>query len=636
MEEFQSHNITFNAMNPEPPLKRSRSTSNLDQVWYAILFAHLVHGHSEVIRTFLGASMLSYYSLLELLMGSEGIRCTLPNIFNLDAPGMKSFKSAHATMKRLYRACFILPAMLREETVVLDRKLRIAYERKTFLELRSGILSEYASPTGIHPYSAYSNVLSFRHPFTEGCFYVDCNFLGLIDFSDCYHIMAGAFGPISPVFYASDAHYLFDDHLQSIVKECFSSAQVVHDICNHYELKTCSIESGQIKISLPRDIGGIAFKFNPAEGIHSMEPTMGMNDSLIQGVMCIISSFHRSPVRHKPSQRYVENSLPFIASILRTTLVRSSVISFARLAPSTPWTIAISYFITLPTPSGLFPLVDAFYAFHGRSNLKLVWNPNHLDDLCQILEYWVATLHHYDDIAVQLGQNPLYNHYSYFVFNAVCSVIFVNLLRSLVVGIVEPFICKEFLSDSMLQNVRRRFRIYDFDESIPSIQGDDMWIHQLMGDTHTENPFITLCCSKHHDLCIRLSRVFNTLTAMCEENRCRNRPLPSQFTFEFPTNLHFSEPTDLVVDPDVFSTSFQDYLVSIFKQNIVLNHINYNDTSTFNLIYGGLGLYINGNRAVCNRNKVFWEPEEDDHFGILWDSMSFFIAAALHPSLEHN
>jgi hypothetical protein len=115
-----------------------------------------------------------------------------------------------------------------------------------------------------------------------------------------------------------------------------------------------------------------------------------------------------------------------------------------------------------------------------------------------------------------------------------------------------------------------------------------------------------------------------------------NRSLPSGFNFDFPSNLHFNEPVDLVVDPKVFSACLKDYLVAVFKQNIVLNHINYDNTSTFDLIYGGLGLWISDNRAVINRNRVFWEPEEDDHFGILWDSMSFFIAAAMHPSLEHN
>lgn len=594
--------------------------------WYLILFGNLRYGFSDAIRLFSGASIIMWVQLADLMLGATYYAWDAPETKAIQLLGLAPqdsmiIRRCIRQFSHLHQSAYIIPKILEQAFIEIKNKwLTIATQKRMVVKYRNGSITT-GNPSGIEFFShAFRPLTCARFDYLGGIM-VEVNYLGLFELN---------MGTINTLTFIpthasmrSIGQDLVDEHLVHLVTSCIDSIKTI-DKFAHVQTNRI-LSSGHIELNLDYHMEDIAYRLNAMEHDTPLEPNEFVDHVAVQKLLVFLTRYHRTEGAVCPSFRVLLCFIPFIESIVRTTLVRNASLHFNSPIPSTPWTIALAYFLVLPVPTGFHPIVDAFSVHQPRSAISIVWNSEHLSDLIQILEWWSSTCNFLPSLADQLPNNPLHSEYNFYILNAVCSTIFVNLYRSLVVGMVEPYVDPHVISRHAFDLLRKRNVIFDFDEFSNMNMAQ---LYQPMTDTLTNNPFIVEQSETGVTYLKRLSTVFNRL---CDtlETPSSNMSYASGFDFHFPIDLtHMSGDMNVVANSK--ETTFRSFIKSLLSSGFTIMDVPYPYISTDRMLFVDLELYID----VHGKNeqlKLFLcddaerTPLSDGYFGELYQSMENFI-----------
>ena len=602
-----------------------------DFPWYSFLFGNLM-SFSKLIQEYCGASIIMWYQLAHMLLGSPYLRDT-QDIYNYGDLffEFKTAVSFVADVNIQVGLLFDLAKDARHVLIPTNSNFTFRMMKRTKLSLYHDDPST-ARAAGVNVTSSHFDVLSYVRGGRNREFVLMntniCSYLGLYDLPTLN-------------LYTEDEEtqvvleLVFEDHVQSLIKVAFANETDISMLALPPVKPSKIISSGGISISsVPYPISPSAYRFDPLQHEEYTDPTKMMRHEDVQSVLLYLSLFHRSAVRTIITPRIIINFLPFIEHILRATIVSNYNIGLVKPIPSTPWTVALFYFTALPVLSGYQPLIDAFYTYHHhRFHLNLIWNESHLDDIVQALEWWIRSIETYDSTWEGLECNPLHNQINFNIYHAVCSSLFLNLVRSLFIGMLEPYICTYRIPVNRLDAIRQQFCIYDFDEFSPALDDDDASVHPLMLTTLSNNVFVTMVSEKATSLRARLSKVVTKVNCLIEDpapgdDRVRAK-LPMTFEYErIGPGCDTGIESDIAVISENTTVDFKQYMKFLVRSDITNNDVDLPNTSLHYMVFNNLALFCQSNRLNefdFPRDPLDPMPQENKHFGELFDSLQYFM-----------
>lgn len=600
----------------------------VDTSWFLILFGQL-QGFSTFIRHYVGASLIMWAQLSKFLLGTKYLE-NAQNIYGYPSHLFSAFQRAMIKFEDMTANTFLITQLLKPCHYIhmQNHNAIISFNRRTKVYLTHGE-STSSCPSGLRSSSSHVQALHYQQGCLTPRIMLDCSYMGLFEVPHRYFLMAYNFATIP--YDSFDTCLIFEDHVASLIQRAMDNEIDLSHKPIPIDPTARTIMSGKIELQVPYGMPCSAFKYSPLENAFPVQPTHMMRHMDVQEVMLFLSVYTRSSTRDFPSDKVISNFLPFIESVFRTTLVRNARICLGKSIPSTPWTIALAYFTQLPVPQGYYPLVDAFYTYHSRvQSMQLMWNDYHLDDLIQILEWWWRVLDSYGRIWPELEINPLHNEYNMSIFHAVCSTIFVNVVRSLVIGIVEPYMCPRFLGVNRLNQLRKKHFIYDFDEfSSSTIDYEDITVRPAFMETMTNSVFLTIKSAKSKHMVMRLCNVINHIQDIIQcPRKGRSCKFPVRYRYEFPSELNFEEASDLQVHVYTSTTSLEHYMQHLMRTEFAFNDIFYEGRSTHTMVFQDLGCWIDeedGGSLKFNVSDDWDSPRTDEDLGVLFNSLEYFL-----------
>lgn len=646
-------------LNMLPPMKKQRKSLS-DLSWYPILFGNMM-GVSNEIRMMLGSSILMYMQLLEIMLGHAYFR-TLPNIFEWDPPIYYGYLEAINHFRDITATTHLLPKILGPDIDIHLHKRRTILSYKPLTSFRISQSPIEQQSIQVIKNNLYSLVLHTDR--LSPHINVHVNYLGLFEIpyatvSPTQHVARTNTSYIQnylPNEYPPciKTRLLFHDHVSCLIRSMLNHTIDLNDRDKSINPEPRIVWSGSIEVEIPHSMPPCAFKYDPLESCSISAATHRLPYDKVQEVLVYLSVFHRARDRNRPCMEVVINFFPFIQSIIRTSLLRNCRINFDRVAPSTPWTLALFYFVNLPVPVVFNPLYSAFYAYHSHeSKFSVVHSNFHLDYLIQIIEWWASIIECYDDATEKLETNPLHSQYNVWVFHAVCVSVFNNLLRSLLIGILEPFVSPVHITTRRFKEIRDHNLIFDFDEFNPPMieEFDDSsayYIDDLFKTSYTNNALLIMRSRKITDLVFRVAKVFNTLTD--NEDETSDMGYPIKFDFEFPHHIDYMDQgTDLSVNVTNTRQHFGYFLRHVFASDLSIGVFPSHSTSTMDLIYTHLeGVQGHGLGdppsfpTLIDPFEQVHSDENVDPLRVLYDSIMRFLGQTtymdhpLEPGKNHQ
>ena len=576
-QNLNNLNNTILNMKHSRPSKRAKTFPTQNEQSYQILFGNR-YPVPDTIMEYCGISTIFWLRLCYVLFGGAYFDRLVEDwrlhyfsdkprdCFNM----VLSYMSATRLIRRIARN--------NKHHIRRPNELNISRVNRTALTLMYGDILP-SCPSGVHAIASSYEVLFFNH----GERFVDVpyhSFLGLYYIPqrfDCRHNQYD--------------RLIFDDHMQSILQAIKTTSRKIGKRNNPFDTKFV-VRCASMTMTVDKHIPYNAFHYNPLEHDRTLSPTHRVCVHLVQDALLFLMQYHHalckscsiSPLCSDHKERSIRAFLPYIEMIIRVALVRNSLINFRSFVPSTPWTLAIAYFTMLPTPIGFAPLVEAYYTYQTLNKFNIIWNTQSFSDIMEVLTFWSSTLQYVsgDDSSFpdDICDHPLHSPVNFAIFNAVCSSLFVNVFRSVVVGMLEPFMVETSSRD--IHQLRLHHKIYDFDEL-----SEDTTVFPTMQDTFTMNPMVTMIGMEHiRERFMQTMRQLSRIVLVTDETKWGTPAhcFPTSFTYTFPDTLSFNDPRELDVIVGTSSNTLKEYLRYLLHSNFTHNQLPIGESSTVDMI----------------------------------------------------
>ena len=577
--------VMYSSDYPRRMGKKMKSISRLN--WRYILFGNL-EGFSSIIKECCCASTLMWLDLFALMGGREYINEGMLTLCKDFSPiGWGHLLHAYKDYQLIRNMTFLLPKLVECNTNIHlgNRLFSHAMHQALVMHIRP---HGEGFADGLRYKSSKVYIPVTGESFITGGISYQSSHMGLytirIELSPFYGHMdrppEGCYEDAWDLAGTINRNYLFKDHAAWLVHRCI---QTIHRVPNRqwvYQMTTAQIVCRNVTMVLRHNMGYNVFQFSQHDRTSNCmyQPTHHLQHDLVQRVLIFLCVFdkqkgrdHQMTVKESSywDPQITINFLPFIESILRSSCFPTTDPrpDYYKIIPSNPWTLAFIHFVRSPViiPFRSIPAAVMSDGFCHRL-YDVEYDRHYGDDILHVLEWWINVLRtefkHRDD----LYANPLHNQFDMSIFHIVCSQLFLNIFRGVVLALLEPYILRDFMSNQDYEQVRSFHAIQDYNMRdcnvgvepcrLPHASGNDGFLpeYEYQEYYHSDNEFVVYGGIVGTDRRMRLTFVLNELIRFAKE--------PSHPMSVYPLNISKPAPF-LTWEVSKTTASFETFMQSI-------------------------------------------------------------------------